>query len=490
MSISCQVFDGISPDPMEFTVEVSPVTTASQFMATFGPGARVFSSRDGHTNPVGLNELQDVLKEAAEGRGCDEVLRIIGVLAHPVMVPQMHHQIHTPLPQLGSHCQYPQFEERWQAHLPYQPMMSPLGPMSPLMMPAMEGMNAMGGFSFMPPHGMYPMPPHPFHPRPFHPMMAPMPSPVPPTSFAAPAAPRPPSSGMDHVVPAPEEAETRMGTTEKDAVPPCVAVDVGGRMVEFRGKSLHEIKCEIARLTGIPLEEQELGLEEPRGVTVVCDRCERAIVHGEQRFKCASCADYDLCGTCHTAHVELPFHLPRHTFVAVGAGGEVADRPEDLYVPEPPCVAEATSEGTSATERIVMQAGEAGAVVERVLASGMGMKHAATCDHCHEMIVGVRYKCVQCADYDLCERCEERNGERVFHDGAHFFAKLRKQIPAGVHFSGTRAIAGAMEMEAPDAVGVHEGTEAEEAREARLQRLEEQFRALRKQVREVRRARR
>ncbi|OWF51345.1 next to BRCA1 gene 1 protein-like [Mizuhopecten yessoensis] len=45
------------------------------------------------------------------------------------------------------------------------------------------------------------------------------------------------------------------------------------------------------------------------------------------------------------------------------------------------------------------------------------------CNFCERVIVGVRYKCCYCVDYDLCEECEAVNG---VHDSDHVFLKLRK----------------------------------------------------------------
>eukprot|EP00026_Physarum_polycephalum_P003915 Phypoly_transcript_03932.p1 GENE.Phypoly_transcript_03932~~Phypoly_transcript_03932.p1 ORF type:complete len:464 (-),score=71.66 Phypoly_transcript_03932:802-2193(-) len=50
-----------------------------------------------------------------------------------------------------------------------------------------------------------------------------------------------------------------------------------------------------------------------------------------------------------------------------------------------------------------------------------------SCDVCHASpIVGVRYKCANCADYDLCEICESRNA----HDPTHLFLKIKLPLPA------------------------------------------------------------
>ncbi|KAJ1817538.1 hypothetical protein LPJ75_001690 [Coemansia sp. RSA 2598] len=51
------------------------------------------------------------------------------------------------------------------------------------------------------------------------------------------------------------------------------------------------------------------------------------------------------------------------------------------------------------------------------------------CDSCNEPITGVRYKCGNCVDYDLCERCEANNN----HNKDHLFVKIRRPIRAPVN---------------------------------------------------------
>ncbi|XP_022098398.1 uncharacterized protein LOC110983449 [Acanthaster planci] len=51
------------------------------------------------------------------------------------------------------------------------------------------------------------------------------------------------------------------------------------------------------------------------------------------------------------------------------------------------------------------------------------------CDNCNKTIVGVRYKCGHCTDYDLCEACEAIED---VHESSHVFLKLRQPAHKGL----------------------------------------------------------
>ena len=49
------------------------------------------------------------------------------------------------------------------------------------------------------------------------------------------------------------------------------------------------------------------------------------------------------------------------------------------------------------------------------------------CNQCNQNpIIGIRYKCNDCNNYNLCEECEEKNSTTYFHDINHTFSKLRR----------------------------------------------------------------
>lgn len=58
--------------------------------------------------------------------------------------------------------------------------------------------------------------------------------------------------------------------------------------------------------------------------------------------------------------------------------------------------------------------------------SGSVVHKGIFCAECNKAVIGIRYKCCFCTDYDLCEDCEGKDG---IHDVDHFFAKLRNHVP-------------------------------------------------------------
>lgn len=51
--------------------------------------------------------------------------------------------------------------------------------------------------------------------------------------------------------------------------------------------------------------------------------------------------------------------------------------------------------------------------------------HNAYCDSCKDQIIGIRYKCNDCRDFDLCSSCKEKPG---VHDSTHQFTAHTQDI--------------------------------------------------------------
>lgn len=118
----------------------------------------------------------------------------------------------------------------------------------------------------------------------------------------------------------------------------------------------------------------------------ICDSCETQI--RGIRYKCQSCPDFDLCEKCYNVK---GVHNPEHKFDAI-------TRPCPWRRPN----------GNANCSRPTNQS---------------EVIHPATCDGCHQRIKGLRYKCNNCIDFDLCQSCKDKN----IHN-EHSFTTLSKPV--------------------------------------------------------------
>jgi len=119
-------------------------------------------------------------------------------------------------------------------------------------------------------------------------------------------------------------------------------------------------------------------------VGVACDGCGEFPING-LRFKCSVCPDFDLCGTCEAKVL----HPPHHPLIK-------------MRVPE-----------------------------------RNDVHHRVQCDGCGVVpIVGFRFKCTVCPNFDLCATCEAKDE----HPGNHNFIKMRVNERAGRGLRGWRGV--------------------------------------------------
>ncbi|KAJ2878897.1 hypothetical protein H4R27_005596 [Coemansia aciculifera] len=131
---------------------------------------------------------------------------------------------------------------------------------------------------------------------------------------------------------------------------------------------------------------QHSGAQAQGLFSAVCNECSGCITG--IRHRCTRCKDYDLCDNCYRRT-----QTPR---------AEVKQQQTDS--------AQSAERSTSTEER------------------DSAVHPHVVCDACDFPIVGVRYKCGNCFDFDLCESCEST----VKHDENHLFIKMRKYHPTPV----------------------------------------------------------
>ncbi|OCF37902.1 hypothetical protein I316_00126 [Kwoniella heveanensis BCC8398] len=189
------------------------------------------------------------------------------------------------------------------------------------------------------------------------------------------------------------DGASRVATAETPA--PAVATEperpIPGAFVQTEQSTQSD-----AQMQTQPLQEEvrkvsnsrssQLGKGGFRHRRIWCDGCEEGI--RGVRYKCEQCPDYDLCGSCLPLLNTSDLHPASHTFKAM-LHRELEER------------IKVTPEGTAAED----------------------VRHPATCDLCSLAITGVRWKCLNCPDWDSCSSCA--TSLDATHPG-HSFVRLHK----------------------------------------------------------------
>ncbi|KAF8167336.1 hypothetical protein B0H34DRAFT_681448 [Crassisporium funariophilum] len=139
---------------------------------------------------------------------------------------------------------------------------------------------------------------------------------------------------------------------------------------------------------------------------VVCDACNKNIEG--VRHKCLDCPDYDLCTACITSE-SATAHDPFHEFFDITEPGRVIvhtvfSGTGERDAPSTPATRAPTSEAPVSAQQATV--------------------HYANCDLCDSRILGDRYKCLNCPDFDTCTSCFRITDEQHPH---HAFVKITKR---------------------------------------------------------------
>ena len=131
---------------------------------------------------------------------------------------------------------------------------------------------------------------------------------------------------------------------------------------------------------------------------IICDGCEMNPLVGK-RYKCKECPDFDFCENCYEKNKENH----KHEFKIVEKTECVRNFP--FFMPPPPMRNAPPKDHhhyhfnrTQKNEEV------------------LPVHHGVQCDGCGVFpIVGCRYKCGVCGDFDYCEECEKKIGEKHGH---------------------------------------------------------------------------
>lgn len=142
---------------------------------------------------------------------------------------------------------------------------------------------------------------------------------------------------------------------------------------------------------------------------VSCDNCtpDQFVPIKGLRYKCLVCKDYDLCEKCEYGFNEHEIITERHSFTH-------------------PTIKIQDSDSISIDEGVLTQL-----LSKSEVSNTTAVHYNVSCDSCNDdkPIVGNRYKCDQCANFDLCQKCHDDvkfNQKTVLcHNEAHSMTKMQ-----------------------------------------------------------------
>ncbi|KZT72898.1 hypothetical protein DAEQUDRAFT_754913 [Daedalea quercina L-15889] len=156
---------------------------------------------------------------------------------------------------------------------------------------------------------------------------------------------------------------------------------------------------------------------------ITCDGCGKHNIFGT-RHKCLECDDYDLCTSCIGSGAQWGKHDSTHHFFPISTPGDMSSF----------CSARLAQPAVRMpTERV-----ESAETTGLAMVEDQPVHRNILCDSCNNVVVGIRHKCLDCPDYDLCSQCHAIPEVRSEHGTTHQFFAIDRPGEVIVHtvFSG------------------------------------------------------
>ncbi|XP_018569323.1 ZZ-type zinc finger-containing protein P35G2.11c-like [Anoplophora glabripennis] len=158
--------------------------------------------------------------------------------------------------------------------------------------------------------------------------------------------------------------------------------------------SFKRIEPPITKETDLSSLPGSSNQEDTMNIGTVCDGCNFPDIR-DVRYKCINCYNYNLCDFCYRGNI----HDLSHRFSRI-------DSPNGPRTDLPPRLTSRTNQAQGSVHDGIQ------------------------CDECKSLdILGIRYKCKSCRNYDLCDPCYRGNA----HDLSHCFIRIDSPNCVGIY---------------------------------------------------------